>query len=56
MLVIQIIVTFACIFIAGMHYALWDNFDDNIRSLYFAIGLGIIGLWNLISIIAKHST
>jgi hypothetical protein len=50
MLTIQIIVTFACIFIAGMHYAVWDQLDEH-NSIYYCIGLGLIGLYNLISIV-----
>ena len=58
MIVLQIIITFACIFIAGMHYAMWDNgMGDN--SKWYAGGLSIIGLYNLIGIVgyvAKHSS
>lgn len=57
MLAVHIIVTFAVIFIAGMHYAMWDNFRDR-KSVYFCLGLTVIGLWNIISLVgyvAKHS-
>jgi hypothetical protein len=50
MLAIQIIVTFGVIFIAGMHYAMWDNFHER-KSAYFCIGMSLIGVWNLISLV-----
>lgn len=57
MLAIQIIVTFGVIFVAGMHYAMWDNFRER-KSVYFCLGLTVIGCWNLISLVgyvARHS-
>lgn len=54
MLVIFVVVAFSLIFMSGMHYALWDNFNDR-RSLYFSIGLGAIGVWDLISLIGYVS-
>ena len=56
MLVLQIIITFCVIFIAGMHFALWDN-DIDEKSKWYAGGLSIIGIYNLISLVgyvAKH--
>ena len=58
MIVLQIIITFACIFIAGMHFALWHNDMDD-KSKWYAGGLSIIGLYNLIGIVgyvAKHAS
>lgn len=52
MLLIEMIVAFTCIFLAGMHYAVYDNFlDDDKRSLYWSIGLSLLGVWNLINIV-----
>lgn len=58
MLVLQLIITFACIFIAGMHFALWHN-DVEENSIWYAGGLSVVGLWNLISLVgyvAKHAS
>lgn len=54
MLVIFVIITFVLVFMAGMHYALWDNFDER-KSLYFSIALGVLGVWNFISLIGYVS-
>lgn len=50
MLALQVIIAFAVIFVAGMNYALWDNFQER-KSLYIAIGCGVIGIYDLISLI-----
>lgn len=57
MLVLQIIITFALIFIAGMHYTLWKVVGES-ESMWYTAGLGILGLYNLISLVgyvAKHA-
>lgn len=54
MIVIFVIITFVLVFMAGMHYALWDNFDER-KSLYFSIALGVLGVWNFISLIGYVS-
>lgn len=54
MLVIFIVVCFALIFLAGMHYAMWDNFGER-KSLYFCLGMSVLGIYNLISLLGYVS-
>lgn len=50
MIAISIIVSFCVIFVAGMHYAVWDQLDQQ-KSLYWCIALSLIGIYNLISLV-----
>lgn len=50
MLIIFMVISFALIFIAGMHYAMWDNFGYR-TNLYFCLGMSVLGLWNFVSAI-----
>lgn len=54
MIAISLIVCFAVCFVAGMHYAMWDNFGER-KSMYFCLGLSVIGFWNLISLVGYVS-
>ena len=54
MIVIFVLITFTLVFMAGMHYALWDNFGER-KCLYFSIGLSVLGVWNFISLIGHVS-
>jgi hypothetical protein len=58
MIVAYMIAVVALCFIGGMHYALWDNFGER-KSLYFSMGMVLLGVINLISLIghvSKHTT
>lgn len=50
MLIISIVVCFACCFVAGMNYAVWDISGER-KNLYFCMALSVIGIWNLISLV-----
>lgn len=50
MLAIFVIVCFAVSFVAGMHYAMWDNYSER-KSLYFCLALSVIAFYNLISLV-----
>lgn len=54
MIVISMIVTAVVFFVAGMHWAVWDqNRDDPEahRSWWWALVLCLIGVWNMISLV-----
>lgn len=51
MLVIFVLVSFVCIFLAGMHYAIWDQFGFR-NSLFWAGALTALGLYITISMIS----
>ena len=58
MIVISMLVTSAIFFVAGMHYATWDQNreePDAIRSVWWAIGLSIIGVWNMFTLVGMAS-
>lgn len=50
MIAVSIICVLFCAFVAGMHYAVWDNLGQR-RSLYWSIGLTFIALYNIISLV-----
>jgi hypothetical protein len=50
MILISMLVSFGVIFVAGMHWAIWDNFKEK-SALMWSIGLSIIGIYNLIILI-----
>ena len=54
MILIAMIVTAVVFFVAGMHYATWDqNRDDpeSTNSAWWAVVLAIIGIYNMINLI-----
>ncbi len=58
MIAILMIVTAAVFFVAGMHYATWDQNreePDAIRSVWWSIALCLIGVWNMISLVGMAS-
>lgn len=44
------LVTFAICFLAGMHWAIWDEYQER-SSLYWSLGLTLLGFYNMISMI-----
>lgn len=58
MILISMIVTGVIFFLAGMHYATWDqNRDDEEanNSAWWSVVLGIIGLYNMINLVGMAS-
>jgi hypothetical protein len=58
MIVISMIVTAIIYFLAGMHFATWDqnrDTDHAINSLWWSIGLCLIGTWNMIGLVGAAS-
>jgi hypothetical protein len=58
MIVISMIVTAVIFFLAGMHYATWDqNRNDELaeRSVWWSVVLSIIGLYNMITLVGMAS-
>jgi RsiW-degrading membrane proteinase PrsW (M82 family) len=58
MILIAMIVTAMLFFIAGMHYATWDqnrDIPDSIRSVWWSIALCLVGVWNMISLVGMAS-
>jgi len=54
MILIAMFVTAVLFILAGMHFATWDqNRDDPeaVKSIWWAIGLSAIGLYNMISLV-----
>lgn len=54
MIAIAMIVTAVIFFVAGMHWATWDqNRDDPeaYRSWWWALALFLIGVWNMINLV-----
>ena len=50
MILIHMVIAFALIFIAGMHWAVWDNFKEK-SSIFWCIVMGLAGLFELIVLI-----
>lgn len=50
MLLIQLLVSFACVFMSGMNYAAWDMTGVR-KNLYISIFIGLVGFFNLASLI-----
>ena len=58
MIAISMIVTALVFFVAGMHWATWDQNREEpeaIRSIWWAIGLCLIGTWNMIGLVGMAS-
>lgn len=58
MIIISMIVTAVIFFVAGMHYAIWDQNreePDAIRSVWWTIALCFIGVWNMINLVGMAS-
>lgn len=58
MIVISMLVTAAIFFIAGMHFATWDQNreePDAIRSFWWTLALCLIGTWNMINLVGFAS-
>lgn len=58
MIAISMIVTAVIFFIAGMHFASWDqNRDepDAIRNFWWSIALCLVGVCNMISLVGMAS-
>jgi hypothetical protein len=58
MIVISMFVTAVIFFLAGMHYATWDqNRDDPEaeKSVWWSVALCLIGVWNMISLVGMAS-
>jgi hypothetical protein len=50
LLLIMILSAFALIFVAGMHYAIWDQGLSR-ESFYYSMGLGLLGFYQLNNIV-----
>lgn len=58
MILISMIITGVIFFVAGMHFATWDQNreePDAIRSVWWCIGLCLIGVWNMINLVGFAS-
>ena len=58
MIAISMIVTAMVFFVAGMHWATWDQNREEpeaIRSIWWAIALCLIGTWNMIGLVGMAS-
>lgn len=58
MILIAMIVTAVVFFLAGMHYATWDqNRDDEAasNSAWWAVVLSLIGIYNMLNLIGMAS-
>ena len=54
MILISMIVTAAVFFVAGMHFAAWDqnrDIPESIRSIWWMLALCLIGTWNMIGLV-----
>ena len=54
MIVITIFVTAVIFFLAGMHYATWDQNRDETdanNSLWWSMVLGILGFYNMVNLV-----
>ena len=57
-IVISMIVTAVLFFVAGMHFATWDQNreePDAIRSIWWTVALCLIGAWNMIGLVGLSS-
>ena len=50
MLVAHMLVTFGICFLAGMHWTIWDEYQER-SSLYWSLGLTLLGFYAMISMI-----
>ena len=58
MILIAMIVTAVLFFLAGMHYATWDqNRDDEgaSNSAWWSVALSLIGIYNMLNLIGMAS-
>lgn len=58
MILIAMIITAVIFFLAGMHYATWDqNRDDEAasNSAWWSVVLAIIGIYNMINLVGMAS-
>jgi len=58
MILISMIVTAVVFFVAGMHYATWDQNRDEegaVNSAWWSVVLCIIGLYNMITLVGMVS-
>jgi len=58
MILIAMIVTAVLFFVAGMHYATWDqNRDDKdvSNSAWWSVALAFLGIYNMISLVGMAS-
>ena len=58
MIVIAVFVTAAIFFLAGMHWATWDQNRDQTdanNSLWWSIVLGILGFYNMVNLVSFAS-
>ncbi len=54
MILIAMFVTAVLFFLAGMHFATWDQNRDvpgAVKGVWWAIGLAAIGLYNMVSLV-----
>ena len=52
MLIVSMIVCFALIFIAGMHWAVYDHFGER-SSLIWCIAMSVLGIYNMIGLVGR---